>query len=125
MPDILDYIVDFVRDEPQTLKIPYLVAKSWVSSARKPLLSKTKTTSLTQLGAGWKVFPDPGSLPGYHAHSLVLRSVKLISLKVHGCKMVRQGPAVFERRTIGDMGQWEYPAPPSLTSHGFSNPGSL
>ena len=81
-PEILDYIIDFLSDEPQALKNCCLVAKSWVSRTRKHLFSEIEIASLTELKTWWKVFPDPGSSPGYHAHSLALHSAKLISFVV-------------------------------------------
>ncbi|KAF9778127.1 hypothetical protein BJ322DRAFT_1114377 [Thelephora terrestris] len=82
--EILDYIVDFLDDEPQALKDCCLVAKSRVPRARKHLFSEIKIVSLTALNAWWKVFPDSGISPGYRAHSLHLSSIDVISLVVVG-----------------------------------------
>ncbi|KAF9644805.1 hypothetical protein BDM02DRAFT_3066647, partial [Thelephora ganbajun] len=38
-PEILDYIVDFLHDTPETLKQCCLVSKSWVSRTRKSLFA--------------------------------------------------------------------------------------
>ncbi|KAF9642961.1 hypothetical protein BDM02DRAFT_3104213, partial [Thelephora ganbajun] len=38
-PEILDYIVDFLYNEPETLKQCCLVSKSWVPRTRKHLFA--------------------------------------------------------------------------------------
>ncbi|KAF9644814.1 hypothetical protein BDM02DRAFT_3067122, partial [Thelephora ganbajun] len=41
-PEILDCIVDFLRDQPETLKQCCLVSKSWVSRARSHLFTNVE-----------------------------------------------------------------------------------
>ncbi|KAF9645264.1 hypothetical protein BDM02DRAFT_3073690, partial [Thelephora ganbajun] len=41
-PEILDYIVDLLHDEPETLKQCCLVSKSWVSRTRKHLFANVE-----------------------------------------------------------------------------------
>lgn len=88
--EILDYILDFLHDEPQALKNCCLVAKSRVSRARKHLFGDVQIASLTGLEAWRKVFPDPGSSPAYYTHSLRFRFLGLVSsIVAGGCSFVR------------------------------------
>ena len=118
-PEILDYIIDFVRDEPQTLKNRCLVAKSWVSRARKRLFSEIKIASLTHLEAWWRVFPDPDSSPGCYARCLIFISVGYIpSVVARGCGLVRPFSNVVR------LNMWDGKSilRDRLTSHWFPNP---
>ena len=118
-PEILDYIIDFVRDEPQTLEICCLVAKSWVSRARKRLFSEIKIASLTHLEAWWRVFPDPDSSPGCYARCLIFISVGYIpSVVARGCGLVRPFSNVVR------LNMWDGKSilRDRLTSHWFPNP---
>ena len=70
MPEILDYIIDLLRDEPKALKECCLVSKSWVPRARKHLFADVKFHSAANLESWKKTFPDPANSPAYHTHAL-------------------------------------------------------
>jgi hypothetical protein len=87
--EILDYIVDFLHNEPWWLKRCCLVAKSWVPRTRKHIFNKIDIASLDDLEAWWKVFPDPNSSPGHYARTLFFLSVRSIFSGVAGgCSLV-------------------------------------
>ena len=88
-PEILDHIIDLLHAEPHTLRNCCLVTRSWIPRARKYLFGEIKIASLPDLHAWWKSFPDPGSSPAYHTHSLLLHSAKLISFVMEGCGWIR------------------------------------
>ena len=72
-PEILDFIVDHLRDEPTALKACCLVSKSWVSRARRNLFAWVTFSSR------WtNVFPDPSNSPGHHTRSLYLYDIDTI-----------------------------------------------
>jgi len=69
-PEILDYMVDFLHDEPDTLKKCCLVSKSWVPRTQKHLLASVNFDSFGDLEAWKDIFPDPANSPAYHTRSL-------------------------------------------------------
>jgi hypothetical protein len=83
-PEILDYIVDLLHNEPWWLQRCCLVAKSWVPRTRKYLFNKIYIASLDDLEAWWKVFPDPNSSPGHYTRTLFFFSVRSIFSGVAG-----------------------------------------
>ena len=69
-PETLDYIVDLLHDEPETLERCCLVSKSWMPRTRKHLFADVKFRS-TQDVDSWKTaFPDHSNSPAYHTHTL-------------------------------------------------------
>ncbi|KAF9786149.1 hypothetical protein BJ322DRAFT_771169 [Thelephora terrestris] len=112
--EILDYIVDFLHNEPWWLKRCCLVAKSWVPRTRKHIFNKIDIASLDDLEAWWKVFPDPNSSPGHYARTLFFLSVRSIFSGVAGgCSLVRPFSNVV-RLVISCAGEF-----PTFTSSRF------
>ena len=76
-PEILDLIVDHLRDERTTLKVCCLVSKSWIPRTRKHLFAYIRfhpTNCPIQL---WKrTFPDPSNSPTYHVSTLFLQDIR-------------------------------------------------
>ena len=71
-PEILDLIVDHLRDEPTTLKICCTVSKSRVPRARKHLFIDVSlhTQGSFESAASWtKAFPDPSNSPARHTRT--------------------------------------------------------
>lgn len=68
--EILDYIIDILHDEPETLKQCCLVSRSWVPRTRKHLFADIKLHSPNNLKSWMKTFPDPVNSPAYHACAL-------------------------------------------------------
>ena len=69
-PEICDHIVDFLKDNPETLKQCCLTSKSWVPRTRKHLFAVVKFCSEDDIEAWKKTFPDPSESPAHHAHTL-------------------------------------------------------
>jgi len=68
--EILEYIVDFVHDDPQTLERCCLVSKSWVPRARKHLFANIYFFSAGSLESWKKTFPDVANSPACYARTL-------------------------------------------------------
>ena len=69
-PEILDYIVDLLHDNPDSLKQCCLVSKSWISRTRKHLFAEVSINAEQHLESWKTMFPDPSTSPGYFAKSL-------------------------------------------------------
>ena len=70
--EIVDYILDTLRDEPKTLQNCCLVAKSWVPRARKHLSASIKFSSPKDIESWKKTFPDPSNSPACHTLTLLV-----------------------------------------------------
>ncbi|KAF9644818.1 hypothetical protein BDM02DRAFT_3272164 [Thelephora ganbajun] len=68
--EILDYIVDFLRDQPETLKQCCLVSKSWVSRTQKYLFTNVEFFTVDDLETWKRTFPDPARSPAHHTRTL-------------------------------------------------------
>ncbi|KAF9645274.1 hypothetical protein BDM02DRAFT_3205327 [Thelephora ganbajun] len=74
-PEILDYIVDLLHDEPETLKQCCLVSKSWASRTRKHLFANVEFFTADDLEAWKQMFPDPARSPAHHTHTLSIHCI--------------------------------------------------
>jgi len=79
LQEILDDIIDLLHDEPETLKRCCLVSKSWAPRARKHLFARIEFQSPSELESWKKTFPDVGNSPGYHARTLFVGCVQLVT----------------------------------------------
>jgi len=79
LPEILDYIVDHLQDDPKTLQNCCLVAKSWVPRSRKHLFAHIKFSSPKDLESWKKSFPDPSNSPAYHTRILSLSCAQVFT----------------------------------------------
>lgn len=71
-PETLDYILDLLHDDAETLKDCCLVTKSFVPRTRKHLFSRVEL-DVPWLVDGWKkTFPDPAISPAYHTRYLFI-----------------------------------------------------
>jgi len=77
-PEILDYIVDILHAEPETLKECCLVSKSWVPRTRKYLFATIEFNSESHLESWMKTFPDPSDSPAFHTNSLAISCTQVI-----------------------------------------------
>jgi len=82
--EILDYIVDLLHNEPETLQQCCLVSKSWVPRTRRHLFADVSFRSLVDLRAWKGAFPDPANSPAYHVHSLLVSYPHSITAKEGG-----------------------------------------
>ena len=69
-PEILDYIIDLLRDEPGSLRQCSIVSKSWVPRTRERLFGHIEFRTVRALEAWKKTFPDPTYSPACHARML-------------------------------------------------------
>jgi len=69
-PEILDYIIDFLHDEPEALKQCCPVSKSWVPRTRRHLFANIQFRSASVLESWKKRFPDAANSPACYAHTL-------------------------------------------------------
>ena len=76
--EILDHIIDTLRDDPRTLRNCCLVTKSWVRRARKYLFSDIRFYLSERLESWKKTFPDPSNSPAYYARSLLVACLEVI-----------------------------------------------
>jgi len=71
-PETLDYIVDLLHDEQETLERCCLISKSWIPRTRKHLFADIKFFNVWDLEAWKKTFPDPTNSPAYHTRTLLV-----------------------------------------------------
>jgi len=69
-PEILDYIVDFLHDDPDALKKICLVSKSWIPRTRGHLFAKVELRYEVHLKSWKKIFSDPSTSPAHFTKSL-------------------------------------------------------
>jgi len=102
--EILDHIIDFLHNEPETLKQCCLVSKLWIPRARKHLFGRVRFTSANDLESWKKTFPDPSNSPSYYTHTLVIgrtRAIMEADSRVGG--LVQTFPRIVQLR-LGGVG---------------------
>ena len=78
-PEISDYIVDLLHDQPQALKRCCLISKSWVPRSRKHIFREIVFRHTSDLEAWKDTFPNPANSPAHYTHHLSFScSVKVI-----------------------------------------------
>ena len=70
--EILDYIIDLLRNERETLKRCCLVSKPWVPRTRKHLFAYIQFRSSSDLESWKTTFPDVANSPACHARELLV-----------------------------------------------------
>jgi hypothetical protein len=79
LPEILDPIVDFLYDEPETLRLCCLVSKSWVPRARKHLFATVRFRKPDDIEMWKRTFPDQSSTPARHTHTLSILCPEVVT----------------------------------------------
>ena len=80
-PEILDHIVDYLRDEPTTPKTCCVVSKSWIHRTRKYLFAHVEFYAPeSRIGLWRKTFPDPSNSPTHHTRSLSVRGLLFVTV---------------------------------------------
>ena len=69
-PELFDHTVDFLHDQPKTLKQCCLVSKPWVPRTRKHLFSYIAFHSPDDFDVWKNTFPDPASSPARYTRFL-------------------------------------------------------
>ena len=80
-PEIFDLIVDFLHDEPETLKACCIASKAWIYRTRRHLFNHVKFHPRGRHVSHWgETFPDPAqNSPAHHAQILSIGLSKLIT----------------------------------------------
>jgi len=71
-PEIVDCITDLLYDNPKAINQCCLVSKSWVPRTRKHLFADVKFSTVRDLEAWKKTFPDPANSPAYYTRTLTV-----------------------------------------------------
>jgi hypothetical protein len=77
--EILDLIVDNLRDNPATLEACCLVSKSWIPRTRRHLFSFIELADSKTVKSWIRVFPDPSNSPAHHTRKLRIRGLETIT----------------------------------------------
>ena len=72
LPELLDYIVDSLRNEPADLKSCCLVSKSWIPRTRTHLFAQVAFSD-KRLQSWKNLFPDPSTSPACYTKTLLIR----------------------------------------------------
>ncbi|KAF9644812.1 hypothetical protein BDM02DRAFT_842677 [Thelephora ganbajun] len=78
-PEISEYIVDLLHNEPDTLERCCLVSRSWVPRTRKHLFADIKFLYSDDLERWKRAFPDPSRYPTHHTHSLMISCPEVVT----------------------------------------------
>ena len=78
-PETLDSIIDFLYDEPETLRQCCLVSKSWVPRTRKHLFAVIELSTRGYIEAWKKTFQNPYNSPAYHTRILTIGCSRAIA----------------------------------------------
>lgn len=78
-PEISDYIVDLLHDQPETLKRCCLVSRSWVPRTRTHLFGEIGLGYRSDQEAWKDAFPDPTNSPAHYVRSLSFSSGKAVA----------------------------------------------
>ena len=78
--EIIDLIIDYLQDEPTTLKSCCLVSKAWIQRTRRYLFVNIKFHPLGRRVGRWRItFPDPTGSPAHHTRNLSICHPQLIT----------------------------------------------
>ena len=77
--EILDYLVDFLRDETETLRQCCLISKAWIPCTRKRLFATVKFLTSDHIEKWKKAFPDPSKSPAHYTHTLRVKCTGAIA----------------------------------------------
>ena len=72
LPEIFDFIIDLLHDNPKALNECCLLSKSWVRRTRKHLFAEIQIRTTGDLTSWKETFPNPRSSPGYYARTLFI-----------------------------------------------------
>jgi hypothetical protein len=79
-PELLDLIVDYLRNEPAVLKTCCVVSKSWLPRTRKHLFAHVEFSAPGPRIELWKkTFPDPSNSPACYTRSLSICNLMTIA----------------------------------------------
>ena len=73
-PEIVDYAVDFLHGNPDTLKKCCLVSKSWIPRIRKHFFAEVEFYFEDRIMSWKEAFPDPSASPAHYVKSMTIGS---------------------------------------------------
>ena len=79
-PEILDYTLDFLYDDQDTLKQCCLASKSWLPRTRRHLFSKVTFRSATNLESWKQTFPDHSNSPACYTQILTVECPEAVKI---------------------------------------------
>jgi hypothetical protein len=80
-PEIVDLILDHLRDEPTALKTCCVVSKSWTLRTRKHLFARVEFYAPESHTELWKkTIPDPSKSPAHHTRSILIYGLSVITI---------------------------------------------
>jgi hypothetical protein len=77
--EILDHIVDNLRDTQDTLRTCCLISKSWVQRTRKHLFADINFPTVELLQSWKKTFPDPSTSPARYTKTLSIACARAVT----------------------------------------------
>ena len=77
--ELLDYVVDFLRDTKYALSNCCLVSKSWVPRARQHLFAHIEFGIGADIESWKKTFPDPSTSPAHYAKTLLIDCLHVVT----------------------------------------------
>ena len=81
-PEIIDYIIDFLHDQPDVLRNCCLVSKSFIDRTRKHLFRDIVFKWFHSTLEAWReTFPDSKKSPAHHARSLSVGCTNIVTDK--------------------------------------------
>jgi hypothetical protein len=79
-PEILDLILDHVRNERTTLKACCVVSKPWIQRTRRHLFARVEFHAPKSHIKRWKkTFPDPSNSPAHHTRYLFIYGLSVVT----------------------------------------------
>jgi hypothetical protein len=83
-PEVIDYIIDLLRDDRKALGACCLVSKSWVHRSRRHIFDSVVFMLPKQLEAWKGTFPDPEKSPAHHVRSLQVLCAEFVTAEDGG-----------------------------------------
>ena len=97
-PELLDYILDLLHNEPETLKRCCLVTKSWVPRTRRYIFADIGFYSSRSLKSWSNTFTDPTNSPALHVRTLAF---DCYPEELKGADWIRSFSSVVHLRLTG------------------------
>jgi hypothetical protein len=87
--EIVDYIIDLLRNQTRTLIQCSLVSKSWVPRTRKHLLRTIMFEFRSELAAWEKAFPNPLDSPASYTRFLGVGHARVVAAISEDCGLIK------------------------------------
>ena len=77
-PELLDHIIDLLRDSQAALRNCCLVSKPWASCTRRHLFADITFDTVERLQSWKETFPDPSTSPAQYAKTLIVECIHAV-----------------------------------------------